>query len=92
MGSGSGCDVDRDDCKELIRRKSPINGDKIGDKEGGYQIHVILATIGYISVFTQSLCLAMAGAYFLCLETGRDFIDIELAPEYFKTAQDRLTE
>ena len=43
-------------------------------------------------VFTQSLCLAMAGAYFLCLETGRDFIGIELAPEYFKTAQDRLTE
>lgn len=35
-------------------------------KECGYQIHVILATIGYISVFTQSPCLVMAGAYFLC--------------------------
>lgn len=27
-----------------------------------------------------------------CKETGRDFIGIELAPEYFKTAQERLTE
>lgn len=48
MGSGSGCDVDRDDCKELIRRKSPINGDKIGDKEGGYQIQVSLSSVGQI--------------------------------------------
>lgn len=25
-----------------------------------------------------------------CKETGRDFIGIELAPEYFKTAKERL--
>lgn len=27
-----------------------------------------------------------------CKETGRDFIGIELAPEYFKTAQERLAD